>query len=110
MLWISLPNRGLTLWGELYNGAMHDPAIGWVMIGQGRMNLPLLLHTGQSCNLLVSPSIFFVVPMINGYGKFKIFDIPKNFPVVGLHLYAQGGFEAHLGIEGFSRGVEFVIQ
>ena len=40
----------------------------------------------------------------------KIFDIPKNFPAVGLRLYAQGGFETHIGIEGFSRGVEFVIQ
>jgi hypothetical protein len=110
MLWISLPNRGLTLWGELYNNALHDPTIGWVMLGHGKMNFPVLLHTGQTCNLLVTPSIFFVVPMTNGYGRFKIFDIPKNFPVVGLRLYAQGGFETHIGIEGFSRGVEFVIQ
>ena len=110
MLWISLPNRGLTLWGELYNNALYDPAMGWVMIGQGKMNFPVLLYTGQTCNLLVTPSIFFIVPMINGYSKFKIFDIPKNFPAVGLRLFAQGGFEAHRGIEGFSKGVEFVIQ
>ena len=110
MLWISLPNRGLTLWGELYNNALYNPTMGWVMIGQGKMNFPVLLHTGQTCNLLVTPSIFFVVPMTNGYSKFKIFDIPKNFPAVGLRLYAQGGFETHIGIEGFSRGVEFVIQ
>ena len=110
MLWISLPNRGLPLWGELYNNALHNPTLGWVMIGQGKMNLPLLLPTNQTCTLLVTPSIFFVLPMQNGYAKFKIFDIPKNFPAVGLHLYAQGGFETHIGVEGFSRGVEFVIQ
>ena len=110
MLWISLPNRGLTVWGELYNSALYNPTVGWVMIGQGRMNLPILMHTGQLCTLLVTPSIFFVVPMNQGYGKFKLFDIPKNFPLVGLHLYAQGGFETHIGVEGFSRGVEFVIQ
>ena len=110
MLWISLPNRGLTVWGELYNNALYNPSVGWVMIGQGRMNLPILMYTGQICTLLVTPSIFFIVPMNQGYAKFKIFDIPKNFPLVGLHLYAQGGFETHLGVEGFSRGVEFVIQ
>tara|TARA_R110002051_G_scaffold141849_2_gene215182 strand:- start:227 stop:691 length:465 start_codon:yes stop_codon:yes gene_type:complete len=110
MLWISLPNRGLTVWGELYNNALYNPSVGWVMIGQGKMNLPILMYTGQICTLLVTPSIFFIVPMNQGYAKFKIFDIPKNFPAIGLHLYAQGGFETHLGVEGFSRGVEFVIQ
>tara|TARA_R110002051_G_scaffold72145_1_gene130474 strand:+ start:918 stop:1391 length:474 start_codon:yes stop_codon:yes gene_type:complete len=110
MLWISLPNRGLTLWGELYNTAYYNPPVGWVIVGQGPLNLPLQLPTGQSCHLLVAPWIFITVPMNNGFGRFKLFDIPKDSNLIGLKLYGQGGFQAHPGKEGFSRGVEFVIQ
>lgn len=111
-LFISLPDRGLTLYGELFSTSYYRGAKnGWIILGINRIKWPILVgQTGQSCDLLTFPQLQFNVPMSGAWGKIKLFDIPMSKEVIGLRLYAQGGFEVLPGREGFSRGVEFSIQ
>ena len=111
MLWISLPDRGLSLYAELFSSTFYRGATeGWVIIGVNKIKWPIKIHTGQTCDLLTFPQIQVSVPMHGGWGRTKLFYIPMSNDLIGLQLYAQGGFQVLPGIEGFSRGVEFVIQ
>jgi len=111
MLWISLPDRGLTLYAELFSNTFYRGATeGWVIIGINKIKWPINIHTGQKCDLLTFPQIQVPVPMSGGWGRVKLFDIPMSNVLIGLQLFAQGGFQVLPGKEGFSRGVEFVIQ
>ena len=73
--------------------------------------LPIIVHTGQVCTLLVAPHMFLAVPLVAGSGPFTLFHVPNNPALRGIRVYAQGGMPVHYGAEeGFSRGTEMVIQ
>ena len=110
-LWISLPNRGLTLTGKLYSKTWYTGATtGWVALGTHPTSIPLFTSTNQKCNLLVVPKVVITVTPKNGIADFKLFDIPNNSSLIGLRLYAQGGMIVKPGVEGFSPGVQFDIM
>ena len=110
-VWLSRPDLGTTVTGWLFDQTHNNATLGWVIIGSAPLNLPIIVHTGQVCTLLVAPHMFLAVPLVAGSGPFTLFHVPNNPALRGIRVYAQGGMPVHYGAEeGFSRGTEMVIQ